>query len=156
LGINLTQADSADKLRKEAERIGIESLDSHHTWEDIFFRLMLDKIEPGLDLDQPTLVFDYPASVSTLSKPKDPFWGERFEIFWKGMELCNGATELQSLEILQSRFEFESNERKKIGKAPHPFPQRLADIIELLPPCSGVAVGLDRLFWAISGNELFD
>jgi lysyl-tRNA synthetase class 2 len=65
------------------------------------------------------------------------------------MELCNGATELLSEELLKKRYAFESAERKKIGKAPHPFPNRLSQALKTLPPCSGVAVGLDRLFWAL-------
>lgn len=150
LGIHLEEKNTAEELRLAAKQVGIDSLDSQHTWEDVFFRLMLDKVEPALDEKIPTLVYDYPASVSTLSKPKDTFWGERFEIFWKGMELCNGATELSSVELLKSRYQFESNERKKMGKAPHPFPTRLAEAMESMPECSGVAVGLDRLFWAIS------
>lgn len=150
LGIDLPKTTTAEALKAAAERVGIDSLDSQHTWEDIFFRLMLDKIEPALDYQKPTLVYDYPASVSTLSKPKEIFWGERFEIFWKGMELCNGATELKSVELLKSRYQFESKERQKMGKTPHPFPSRLAEAMERMPDCSGVAVGLDRLFWAVS------
>jgi len=153
VGIELEKAPTAEQLLKKALALGLDSLSSNNTWEDLFFRIMLDKIEPSLDPQVPTLVTDYPASVSTLAKPKDSFWGERFELFWKGMELCNGATELVSEKLLRSRYEFESRERQKVGKAPHPFPERLAAVMHKLPESSGVAVGLDRLFWAVRSQK---
>lgn len=148
-GIELENVKSAPAFLKKAQEIGISSLTPSDTWEDIFFRIMMDKIENSLPADKPTIVYDYPATVSTLSQPKGEFWGQRFELFWKGMELCNGATELLSEDLLKTRYEFESAERKKAGKTPHPFPNRLAESLSNLPPCSGVAVGLDRLFWAL-------
>jgi lysyl-tRNA synthetase class 2 len=156
LNLDLEHLTDTPLFLKKSQEVGLSSLTEQDSWEDIFFRLMIEKIEPSLSVTEPTLVFDYPASVSTLSKPKNGFWGERFEIFWRGMEICNGATELLSLELLKTRYQFESNERAKTGKTPHPFPQRLADVIEQLPPCSGVAVGLDRLFWALTQNQTFD
>jgi len=148
LKINLLQCQDIPSLKQKAEEVGVKDLTHQDSWEDIFFRIMLDKIEPGLPFNTPCLVFDYPATVSTLSIQKG-FWGERFEIFWKGMELCNGATELTSPEVLKSRYEFESLSRKKSGKTPHPFPIRFFESLKTIPPCSGVAVGLDRLFWSI-------
>lgn len=152
-GIELTQMSSVEAFLKSALAQGISSLGARDTWEDIFFRVMLEKIEPALDPKIPTFIFDYPASVSTLSKPKNGLWGERFEVYWQGMEICNGASELTSSEVLKQRYEFEKKEREKAGKSPHPFPQRLQDALAALPPCSGVAVGLDRLFWALQSTD---
>ena len=148
-GIPLSELHSTSLLLEAAKKIGIQDLSEKESWEDIFFRIMIEKIETQLDPNTPTLIFDYPASVSTLSQPKNGFWGERFELFWHGMELCNGATELLSKELLKTRYEFESSERARLGKTPHPFPDRMYQALHSLPPCSGVAVGLDRLFWAL-------
>ena len=148
-GIRLEHFPSSTDLLKKAREIGISSLSESDSWEDVFFRIMIEKIEPSLPVEKAICLYDYPASVSTLSQPKGAFWGERFEIFWRGMELCNGATELLSIDLLKKRYEFESTERIKLGKTPHPFPHRLAEALKTLPPCSGVAVGLDRLFWAV-------
>lgn len=150
VGISLLDAQSQIAFLQKAEKVGISSLTTTDSWEDIFFRIMIDKIEPALPPEKAIIVYDYPASVSTLSQPKETFWGERFEIFWKGMELCNGATELLSQELLKKRYQFESAERRKLGKEPHPFPNTLASALDVLPPCSGVAVGLDRLFLAVN------
>lgn len=152
LNLDLEQMSNAAVFLQCARKAGISSLTEKDTWEDIFFRILIEQIEPALPKENPVIVFDYPASVSTLAKPKNHFWGERFEIFWKGMELCNGATELKSVDLLRQRYDFESREREKMGKPPHPFPERLAGALDQMPPCSGVAVGLDRLFWALTGE----
>lgn len=120
--------------------------------ESHFFELMTDKVEPALAFDQPVILYDYPASVSTLAQTSENGFGERFECYWQGMELCNGATELIDPAQLKSRYELESSLRKAEGKEPHPFPQRLYDALHQLKPCSGVAVGLDRLFWCLFGK----
>jgi len=151
--IELSAMSCVEVFLETAKAKGLTSLSPRDTWEDIFFRVMIEKIEPALEPNVPTLLFDYPASVSTLSKPKNAFWGERFEIYWQGMEICNGASELTSAEVLRERYEFETNERLKAGKSPHPFPQRLSEALATLPPCSGVAVGLDRLFWALQSTS---
>ncbi|NDD04688.1 MAG: hypothetical protein EB078_07265 [Proteobacteria bacterium] len=152
---NIALADmaSAALFLNEARRIGIYSLTESDSWEDIFFRIMMERIEPALPPQTPTLIYDYPASVSTLSQPKGKHWGERFEIYWHQMELCNGATELIDSSVLKNRYEFEKQERIKAGKEPHPFPRTLFEVIDRLPPCSGVAVGLDRLFWALNSTN---
>lgn len=148
LGFKLSDFPDPLSLKEQALRNGITDLHDNDSWEDLFFRFMLDKIEPSLPKEIPCLLFDYPATVSTLSAPKG-FWGERFEIFWKGMELCNGATELICPELLEARYQFESDLRLKAGKPPHPFPSSFLKALSRLPPCSGVAVGLDRLFWSL-------
>jgi len=148
LHFKLADYPDPQELKKRAEATGMRDLSSSDSWEDIFFRIFIEKIEPALPPETPFLIYDYPASVSTLAHPKG-FWGERFELFWKGMELCNGATELTSSELLKSRFEFESRSRLKSGKAPHPFPHEFLNSLPHLPKCSGVAVGLDRLFWSL-------
>lgn len=148
LHFKLSDYPETQALKEQAQIAGIKDLSESDSWEDIFFRLMLDKIEPSLPRETPSLLYDYPASVSTLAAPKG-FWGERFEIFWKGMELCNGATELISSDLLKSRYEFESRLRHLAGKTSHPFPTNFLNALSHLPPCSGVAVGLDRLFWCL-------
>lgn len=128
----------------------IEKISDVETRENLFFQLMLEKVEPALPPDIPVILYDYPASISTLAQTGANGRGERFECYWQGMELCNGATELGDASELKNRYALESQWRRAMGKAPHPFPQRLYDALQNLPPCSGVAVGLDRLFRCLS------
>lgn len=63
------------------------------------------------------------------------------------MELCNGCTELIDGDELRLRMDHERLMRIRGGRAGHPTPSHLLETLERgLPPCAGVAVGLDRLF----------
>jgi elongation factor P--(R)-beta-lysine ligase len=123
-------------------------------WEDAFFKLFLETVEPNLPPDPPTLVKDYPAPLAALAALNpDGRSAQRFEIYWKGMEICNGCVELASLDELEARIEKEAGLRKEAGKQPHPYPRVLVEAARRgLPPCAGVAVGLDRLFKCLTGE----
>lgn len=124
------------------------------SWSDIFFKIMLDIVEPSLDKDTLYLINDFPSRVSPLSKPiANSSKAERFEIYWKGMEICNGCSELTDENLLKNRYLQESEERKKAGKSPHPMPNDLYKSSKRIQGASGVAVGLERLFLAIQGND---
>ncbi len=122
-------------------------------WEDAFFKLFLEIGESSLPLDPPTLVKDYPAQIAALAALNpDRKTAQRFEIYWKGMEICNGCVELSDLNELKARIETEAQMRISAGLSPHPYPARLVAAVEHgLPPCAGVAVGLDRLFKCLTG-----
>ncbi|MEM9367781.1 MAG: EF-P lysine aminoacylase EpmA [Planctomycetota bacterium] len=90
----------------------------------------------------------YPISQAALAKPcaDDPRCAERFEWFVDGIELANGYDELVDAERLRSRFQSNAERRTLEGRDDLPMPARfLAAIEKGLPPCSGVAVGVDRL-----------
>lgn len=122
------------------------------SWEDRFFRLVVDHVEPALPKDRWTLIRDYPSAVSPLSAPRkdDPFFAERFEVYAGTVELCNGCTELADFALLERRHAAENALRRAAGKKEHARPDGLfAAARAELPPYAGVAVGLERLFEAI-------
>lgn len=121
------------------------------SWEESYFKWLIEKVEPGLPTDIPTLISHYPPSQAALAKlDKDHKWAERFEIYWQGLELCNGCTELDSVEELHRRYEKECALRQSQNKPPHSYPTLLEKAMHGMPPASGVAVGLERLFMCIS------
>jgi elongation factor P--(R)-beta-lysine ligase len=149
-GLDLEAAPNTAALRKMVENTRTLQLSSEDTWEDIFFKVIVEKIEPALPPDRPVFLIDYPVSVSPLSQRKgDGIWAERFELYWCGMELCNGCTELSSPEELKKRYEEESALRRALKKPPHPFPSHLYEAMKTMPPAAGVAVGLERTFLAL-------
>jgi lysyl-tRNA synthetase class 2 len=150
-GIDLDRAVDATSLRREIESRQLLSLAADDAWDDLFFKLMIERVEPALPPETPVLVKDYPLPLGALAK-RSPTGStvERFEIYWYGMELCNGCTELEDVEELKARFEREQAGRRAQGKTAHPFPQRLLDAMQNdFPSCAGVAVGVNRLFWAL-------
>jgi elongation factor P--(R)-beta-lysine ligase len=147
-GIDIAEAATAEPLRAAIERRGTLHLAADDSWADMFFRLLIEKVEPALPADRPVIVTDYPVALSPLSKAAAAgHTAERFEIYWRGMELCNGCTELADATELRRRYRAESATRQLAGKLPHSPPDRLLEALENgFPPSAGVAIGLERLF----------
>jgi len=104
-------------------------------------------IEPRLGLDKPLFLYDYPAACGALArlKPEAPRFAERFELYISGIELCNAFSELTDPEEQRRRFEEESLQRKKAGKAVYPSAEHFLNALECMPDASGNALGVDRL-----------
>ncbi len=115
---------------------------------DILNFLMSEVVEPGFDPECFTVVHGFPAVLSSqaLPDPETPGASLRFEIFGGGMELGNGYEELRDPVEYRRRFEAENSKRRASGK---PLPSLdvrwFDDVGALLPPCSGMALGFDRL-----------
>jgi len=121
--------------------------------------LFLDRIQPHLQ--QPTVIYDYPASQAALAQiredPGQPPVAERFELFAQGVELANGYHEL--LDACELRRRNGENNRLRIadGKVALPATSRVIDAMELgMPRCAGVALGFDRLAMLVAGCESID
>jgi len=115
--------------------------------------IMSTKIEQQLGKTRPTVVANFPATQAALAKKRadNPALAERFEVYFKGVELANGFYELtDSIEQYQ-RFEADLAKRKALNLPTHPLDKRfLAALQAGLPNCAGVAVGLDRLLMLIA------
>jgi lysyl-tRNA synthetase class 2 len=105
-----------------------------------------------------TFVHDYPASQAALAEIKDqtPRVAARFEAFVGGLELANGFKELTDAAEQRRRFHAELDARRRAGRPAPPLDEAfLAALEKGLPPCAGVALGLDRLIALAAGvNEL--
>jgi lysyl-tRNA synthetase class 2 len=118
--------------------------------------LLAELVEPQLGSERPEFLFDYPASQAALAviRPDDPPVAERFELYWRGIELCNGYHELRDPRELCRRIEVESRRRVGEGLPSLPLPGRfLAAIQSGLPACAGVALGFDRLLMLAAGAQ---
>ena len=76
------------------------------SWEDLFFRLLLDRVEPQLGRAHPTFLTHWPAAQAALARrdPADPRVAERFELFVCGIELANAFVELTDAQEQRARF----------------------------------------------------
>lgn len=125
-------------------------------WLDM---LMSEVIEPELArLKQPVIVFDFPASQAQLAKIYQNAQGQqvaaRFEVYAGGLELANGYDECLDVAELQRRFEADNSVRQQYNKPLMPVDKRLLAAIESgCPPCTGVALGLDRLLMLMTGKQ---
>lgn len=126
---------------------GCESMSREDWWD----YLMVFIIEPALASHGPEFILDYPPSQAALAQTyvdEDGLtWAKRFELFVDQVELCNGYTELTDPTEQRRRFDADLEIRKKMGKPLPPIDEHfLAGLESGMPACSGVALGLDRLF----------
>ncbi len=120
--------------------------------------LMVFVVEPALASHGPEFIMDYPPSQAALAQTyvdKDGLtWARRFELFVDKVELCNGYTELTDAAEQRRRFDADQEIRKQMGKTMPPVDERFLAALESgMPACSGVALGLDRLFMLALGKK---
>ncbi len=145
-------------LAKRAAEQGIRTA-VDDGWDDIFFRVMAEKIEPTLGRGQPTFLYDYPVALASLSKRKEsnPKYAERFELYICGIEIANAFSELIDFAEQTVRFESEMNLKESLYDQRYPVDN---DFIKALkhgmPESSGIALGVDRLVMLFSGAYHID
>lgn len=145
------------------------SLDSIHTyikeshsniynekfsWEDAFFSLFLNIIEPYLKNFPFIIIDEFPKELAALSQVKNDHYAYRFEVYAYGLEIANGFLELQDLEEHKKRFNKQNNEKKVLYNYSLPTPDDFYKTLEKgLPSCTGVAVGIERLYFSIKQED---
>lgn len=137
-------------------RKGLYGLEESDDPSTRFFKIFIAKVEPRLGAASPEFLIDFPSSQASLSKIKtdDPEICERFELYFEGVELANGFTELNDPREQQIRFDEEARERAARGGSPVPQDPAFLEALELgMPPSGGVALGFDRLFMVLTGGK---
>jgi lysyl-tRNA synthetase class 2 len=128
-------------------------------WEDLFFRLLLERIEPQLGRTRPTFLTHWPAAQAALARrdPADPRAALRFELFVCGLELANAFEELTDVEEQRARFAEDRARRHALYGEDWPVDEDfLAALAHGMPPGCGVALGFDRLAMIASGAWRID
>ena len=125
-------------------------------WEDLFFRIFLERIEPHLGSPAPTILYDYPISLAALSRPKpgDPRLAERFELYVCGLELANAFGELTHAATQRARFEADCARKRQLYGYDYPIDEDfLAALEHGMPESAGIALGVDRLVMLATGAQ---
>ena len=123
--------------------------------------LLATRVEPQLGRDRPEIIYHYPASQASLAKVISTDAGhdvaERFELYYRGIELANGFHELSDAAEQRRRFEAVNAARVADGRPALPLPEQLLAALEHgLPACTGVALGFDRLVMLAAGAKSID
>jgi lysyl-tRNA synthetase class 2 len=150
--IDLAARHSAELLAQDCKRLGL-STSPQDTWDDLYFRIWLNCIEPRLPENQAVFVTRYPASQAALavvdSDPDGTRWARRFEAYAGGLELANAFEELTDPIEQRRRFEKDMDLRRQVygpDFPPNPLDEGFLDALtEGMPPAGGIALGVDRL-----------
>lgn len=123
--------------------------------------ILAARVEPLLGRDRPEIICHYPATQAALAKtttsPAGYEVAERFELYYRGIELANGYHELSDAAEQRRRFEAVNAARKADGRPALPLPERLLAALEAgLPDCTGCALGFDRLAMLAIGATSID
>lgn len=128
----------------------------YDSWEEIFFAVMAEKIEPRLGQKSPAILYDYPASMAALSRrcEDDPRFAKRFELYVCGLELANAFDELTDAAEQRRRFAAEMDAKDAMYGERYPLDEDfLAALEHGMPPAGGIALGIDRLAMVMSGAD---
>lgn len=134
-----------EELMERGKALGFEL----HDKKDVINLLWGCVVEPTFQ--ELTIVTDFPEDQAALAQVQGGV-AERFEIYFKGIELGNGYHELTDPVEQKNRLIAANQERIALGKAPLPYDPELLHALEKgLPDCYGIALGFDRLLMLKKG-----
>ena len=148
----LASAGDAAALARDAGA----RLRDNESWEDLFFRLLLERIEPHLGRAHPTFLTHWPAAQAALARrdPADPRVALRFELYVCGIELANAFVELTDPEEQRARFVADRARRHAMHGPDWDIDEDfLAALAHGMPDTAGIALGFDRLAMIASGAD---
>lgn len=141
------------KITKDFKKL---SVTKELPWEDLFFMLFLNEIEPKLKKIPAIIVDEYPAPLSALAtlKDSDPRVCQRFELYLNGIEVANCFNELTDLKEQKARFIMDAKKKKELYGYSLPEPEVLYTALKnKIPPSAGIALGVERLLMATYKRE---
>ncbi|QCI25760.1 elongation factor P--(R)-beta-lysine ligase [Buchnera aphidicola (Sitobion avenae)] len=145
------------ELHKISKKLNLDHLTGFETNINKFIQILFTlNIEPNIGKEKPLFVYYFPSEQASLAaiNLKDSRVSERFEIFYKGIELGNGFYELTDPNEQKKRFIKDNAERFSMNLPVQKIDNLFLNALSYgLPPCSGVAMGLDRLIMLILNKK---
>jgi lysyl-tRNA synthetase class 2 len=127
---------------------GDDWLINQHDCDALLQFMFTEIIEPTIGMNEPCFVYNFPVAQASLAKvsEQDTRVAERFECYYRGVELVNGFNELTDAKEQQQRFEQDNTKRVVQDLAVKPIDKNFMAALNFgLPSCAGVAMGIDRL-----------
>lgn len=156
LGLDAHAATDDELRARAAEAAGQPWAEWREQPRDICLDLLFSlAVQPELPAGVVFLT-RYPACQAALARidadPQGRPVARRFEVFVDGVELGNGYWELTDAGEQERRFARDIERRRALGMpVREPDSRLLAALQSGLPPCAGVALGVDRLLMVLLG-----
>lgn len=155
IGVNLDEYLTVQSLRQLVVQKGLEAK-GKETYEDLFFTIFLNFIEPHLGLVRPVYIYDYPRQMCSLSRVTlhDSRYAERFELYIGGLEIANAFGELMDANEQKQRLLEDRNLREKLGKQIWDIDEDFITALRSgIPDAAGIALGVDRVVMLFTGAQ---
>jgi len=152
-GIDFVKYPTAAGLMEKMRSEGIET-DPNKNWAKLVDELLKTCVRPKLI--QPTIVYDYPVSMSPLAKnkPGEERVVERFQSIIAGLEVDNAYSELNDPLLQRERFEEQLRERQESDEERWTIDEDYLTALEYgMPPTGGLGVGIDRLVMLLTDKQ---
>ena len=152
-GIDFVKYPTVDGLRGKMQSLNIE-FDLNKNWAKLVDELLKTFVKP--QLVQPTVIFDYPLSMSPLAKtkPGEERVAERFQAFAGGLEIANAYSELNDPIEQRQRFIEQLKERQGEDEERWAIDEDFLLALEYgMPPTAGLGVGIDRLVMLLTNQQ---
>ncbi|MFA5133737.1 MAG: EF-P lysine aminoacylase EpmA [Patescibacteria group bacterium] len=152
VGINLDEYLTSETMRELCRKLGY---DTDGRYEDLFYKIFLNKIEPFLGVKKPIFIYDYPAAMCSLSRPaEDSRYALRFELYIGGLELANAFGELTDAVKQKNNLEEDRKKRQELDREIYPVDRELiAALVSGIPQAGGIALGVDRMIMLFTGAK---
>ena len=149
-----TSDGDGDALPAAARRAGL-ALRPGADFEDAFFSIMSDRVEPNIGRARPCVVERWPAQMAVLARrcDDDPLFAARFELYAGGLELCNAFDELTDPVEQRARFAADNRARRALGKEALPLDEDFLAALASVPRSAGNALGVDRALMVVLGTD---
>jgi len=150
-GFDLRPETTLEQMKALAAQLKVDA-SSATTIDDYFFLIFMEKIETQFAAGKLVFVENYPPYQAALARLTPDGWGDRFEVYWHGLELANAFHELNDPAIQKQRFTEDLAKKKVMGKESIPLDPEFMQCLEAgMPPSAGIALGVERLFMALTG-----
>ena len=147
----LTPQTGVEELKKLAATLSVD-VSAAQTIDDFFYLIFMDKIEFQWPSDQLVFIEKYPPYQAALARIGADGWAERFEVYWHGLELGNAFHELNDPTVQKKRAIDDLRQKMLLGKKSVDLDETFFQALEFgMPPSAGIAMGLERLYMALTG-----
>jgi len=152
LDINLDDYLTTEKMRELAHSLGYNVF-PNESYENSFYEIFLNKIEPNLGWERPVMIYDYPLPMAALCRPNpdDPRYVERAETYIAGLELSNAYGELTDKIEQEKRMRDNYDFRAQNNLVLAPIDPDFNEAVGNMKPAGGIALGVERLVMLLTG-----
>ena len=145
-----------EELKALAHKLNVD-VQSATSIDDYFYLIFMEKIENKWPQDRLVFVEKYPPYQAALARIDKDGWAERFEVYWKGLELANAFHELNNPKIQRERANDDLEKKKQLGKKSVTLDEEFFQSLEYgMPPSAGIALGVERLYMALKNVKSID